>query len=84
MKEVDQIRKSLDYGNQRHKEIRERIGELELLEEDLLSVKTMLQNRLSELEKKRRNLLDAFIPLSGSIAISGWLQSGLAPVRSCP
>lgn len=51
MQEADQIRKSLDFGNHRLIEIRERINELELLEEDLLSVKKMLKNRLCKLEK---------------------------------
>jgi len=50
MQEADQIKKSLDYGNQRLKEIRERINELELLAEDLLSVKEMLENRLEKLK----------------------------------
>ena len=39
MSEVEQIEKSLTYAKKKLAEIRERIKELELLEEDLLSVK---------------------------------------------
>jgi len=49
--EVEQIEKSLTYGKKKMAEIRERIRELELLEEDLLSVEAKLLKRLNELEK---------------------------------
>jgi len=52
MTEVEQIEKSLIYGEKKLKEIRERIRELKLLEEDLLSVKEKLLKSLAELRKK--------------------------------
>lgn len=48
--EAEQIRKSLAFGEKKLAEIRERIEELRLLEEDLASVKQKLLVRLAELE----------------------------------
>jgi DNA-binding transcriptional MerR regulator len=52
MEEVQQIEKSLAYGDRKLKELRERIEELELLEHDILSVKEKLLKRLAELKKE--------------------------------
>ncbi|HTY21871.1 MAG TPA: MerR family DNA-binding transcriptional regulator [Desulfomonilaceae bacterium] len=52
MEEVQQIEKSLAYGEKKLKEIRQRIEELELLEHDILSVKEKLLNRLAQLKKE--------------------------------
>ena len=49
--EVEQIEKSLDYAEKKLAEIRGRIKDLELLEEDLLSVKEKLYNRLDQLKR---------------------------------
>ena len=49
--EAEQIEKSLAYGEKKLAEIRERIRELELLQEDLLSVKEKLLNSLAKLKK---------------------------------
>ena len=51
MSEVEQIEKSLDYAKKKLAEIRGRIKDLELLEEDLLSVKEKLYNRLDQLKR---------------------------------
>ena len=51
MGEVEQIEKSLAYGEKKLAEIRERIRELDLLQEDLLSVKERLLKSLAELKK---------------------------------
>ena len=50
MSEVEQIEKSLDYAKKKLSEIRDRIKDLELLEEDLLSVKAKLDKRLDQLK----------------------------------
>ena len=50
--EVTQIERSLAYGESKLKEIRKQIEELELLEQDILSVKEKLRKRLEELEHK--------------------------------
>ena len=50
MSEVEQIEKSLDYAKKKLAEIRDRIKDLELLEEDLLSVKAKLDKRLDQLK----------------------------------
>jgi DNA-binding transcriptional MerR regulator len=49
--EVTQIEKSLAYGEKKLAEIRDRIEELRLLEEDLLNVKERLTKRLTQLKK---------------------------------
>jgi len=51
MSEVEQIEKSLDYAKKKLAEIRDRIKDLELLEEDLLSVKAKLDKRLDILKR---------------------------------
>ena len=48
--EVEQIEKSLDYAKKKLAEIRDRIKDLELLEEDLLNVKAKLDERLDQLK----------------------------------
>ena len=50
MSEVEQIEKSLDYAKKKLAEIRDRIRDLELLEEDLLNVKAKLDERLDQLK----------------------------------
>jgi DNA-binding transcriptional MerR regulator len=50
MSERAQIEKSLAYGEKKLMEIRQRIEELMLLEQDLLNVKKRLLKRLKELE----------------------------------
>jgi DNA-binding transcriptional MerR regulator len=52
MGEVEQIKRSLVYGEKKLGEIRERIDELRLLEKDILSVKERLLSRLQEIRKK--------------------------------
>lgn len=49
MDEVDQIKKSLVYGEKKLKDIQERINDLKLLEEDLISMGMKLSARLKEL-----------------------------------
>jgi len=51
MSEVEQIEKNLDYAKKKLAEIRDRIKDLELLEEDLLSVKAKLDKRLDQLKR---------------------------------
>jgi len=48
--EVTQIERSLSYGQGKLTEIRQRIDELELLEQDILSVREKLMRRLEELK----------------------------------
>jgi DNA-binding transcriptional MerR regulator len=52
LEEVQQIEKSLAYGEKKLKELRQRIEELELLEHDILNVKERLVKRLAELKKE--------------------------------
>ena len=51
MTEAEQIRKSLAYGEKKLAEIRERVKELQLLEQDLLSVKKRLLASLTEIKE---------------------------------
>ncbi len=51
MSEVEQIEKNLDYAKKKLAEIRDRIKDLELLEEDLFSVKAKLVKRLDQLKR---------------------------------
>lgn len=51
--EEDQIRKALKFGKKRLDEIRERINELTLLEQDLLSFQENIKSRLARIEKSR-------------------------------
>ncbi|MGQ9749748.1 MerR family transcriptional regulator [Desulfosoma sp.] len=52
MDEVSQIRKSLDYGRKKLNEIRDRMKDLIILEQDLLAVQKKLETRLKELTKE--------------------------------
>lgn len=49
--EEDQIKKSLKFGKKRLSELRERINELTLLEQDLLTFQEKIAARLEELQK---------------------------------
>jgi DNA-binding transcriptional MerR regulator len=49
MDEIDQIRKSLEYGKKKLNDIRERISDLKLLEQDLIAMGEKLSHRLAEL-----------------------------------
>ena len=49
MSETAQIEKSLAYGDKKLAELRSRINELRLLEQDLLNVRTKLVKRLEQL-----------------------------------
>jgi len=49
MDETEQIRKSLQYGEKKLAEIRDRLGELKLLEQELVAVKDKLIRRLQEI-----------------------------------
>jgi DNA-binding transcriptional MerR regulator len=50
--EVTQIERSLAYGQRKLEEIRQRVEELEMLEQDLISVRDRLTKRLGELTGK--------------------------------
>lgn len=52
MDETDQIRKSLEYGEQKLRDIRERISDLKLLEEDLIALGEKLAARLAKLTER--------------------------------
>ncbi|MGQ9485144.1 MAG: MerR family transcriptional regulator [Desulfosoma sp.] len=52
MDEVSQIRKSLDYGRKKLNEIRDRMKDLIILEQDLLAMQKKLETRLKELTKE--------------------------------
>jgi len=54
MNEADQIRKALEYGDRKLLEIRTRVEELTLLEQDIRSVKGKLIERLAEIEGDRK------------------------------
>ena len=47
--EVTQIERSLAYGQRKLEEIRQRVEELEMLEQDLISIRDKLMKRLREL-----------------------------------
>jgi DNA-binding transcriptional MerR regulator len=49
----DQIKKTLKFGKKRLDEIRERINELTLLEQDLLTFQEKIKSRLDELKKPK-------------------------------
>ena len=51
MCEAEQIEKSLSYGDRKLNELRERIEELKLLEQDLLAVRKKLSSRLKQIRK---------------------------------
>jgi DNA-binding transcriptional MerR regulator len=52
MNEVDQITASLAYGEKKLQEIQERIEELQLMEQDLLSVREKLVKRIAQLTRE--------------------------------
>ncbi len=51
MCEAEQIERSLTYGDRKLNEIRDRIEELKLLEQDLLAVRQKLTSRLKRIQK---------------------------------
>lgn len=51
--EEDQINKALKFGSKRLDEIRERINELTLLEQDLLSFQEKIKSRLEKLKQNK-------------------------------
>ena len=53
--EEDQIKKALKFGKVRLSELRERINELTLLEQDLLSFQEKISARLDELNKSKHS-----------------------------
>ncbi len=54
MDEAAQIRKSLDYGRKKLNEIRDRMKDLIILEQDLLAVQKKLEKRLEELMREQK------------------------------
>jgi len=54
MNEADQIKKALEYGDRKLLEIRTRVEELTLLEQDIRSVKGKLIERLAEIESDQK------------------------------
>lgn len=56
MDEISQIKKSLEYGAQKLKEIRDRKIELDLLEKDLAGMEKRLMARLKELTGGEKNV----------------------------
>lgn len=50
MDEIDQLKKSLAYGDKKLKEIDERMEELQILKQDILAVREKIVNRLAEIE----------------------------------
>jgi hypothetical protein len=51
---VAQIEKSLAYGRRKLEEIRDRMRDLILLEQDLLAVQKKLEKRLEELKREEK------------------------------
>jgi prefoldin subunit 5 len=49
MEEAEQIKKSLQYGEKKLSEIRDRITELEKLEQEMNTIKGKLQQRLKDI-----------------------------------
>lgn len=52
MDEEEQLKKSLSYGKKKLKEINQRMEELQILKEDLLSIQQKILNRLDDLKTK--------------------------------
>jgi DNA-binding transcriptional MerR regulator len=50
MDEIDQLKKSLAYGDKKLKEIDERMDELQILKQDLLAARQKILDRLAEIE----------------------------------
>jgi DNA-binding transcriptional MerR regulator len=57
--EIRQIRTSLEYGEKKLREIKDRVEELRLMEQDLLSVREKLLKRLAVIEKEREHEPDS-------------------------
>ena len=51
MNEADQIKNTLEYGERKLLEIKTRVEELMLLEQDILTIKEKLIDRLAEIER---------------------------------
>ena len=54
--EIDQIRSALSYGEKKLREIRQRMQELNTMEQDMLRVRKKLTDRLNELGGKSENV----------------------------
>lgn len=52
--EIDRLKKSLAYGKKKLNDIRERIDDLKLLEQDFMALGEKITARLAELENKAR------------------------------
>ena len=50
--EIDRLKKSLEYGKKKLSDIRERINDLKLLEEDFITLGEKISARLKELERQ--------------------------------
>ena len=50
MDEIDQLKKSLAYGDKKLKEIDERMDELQILKQDLLAIRQKILDRLAKIE----------------------------------
>ena len=50
--EIDRLKKSLEYGEKKLRDIRERINDLKLLEQDFISLGEKISKRLQSLEKE--------------------------------
>jgi len=50
MDEIDQLKKSLAYGDKKLKEIDERMDELQILKQDLLAARQKILDRLAKIE----------------------------------
>ncbi|MBS3757174.1 MAG: MerR family transcriptional regulator [Desulfobacterales bacterium] len=50
MDEIDQLKKSLSYGDKKLKEIDERMEELQILKQDILAIREKIVCRLAEIE----------------------------------
>lgn len=53
--ETEQIKLTLKYGEKKLREIEDKIRELEMLKEDLLTIRELLLKRLKELENSKRD-----------------------------
>jgi len=51
--ETDRLKKSLEYGEKKLSDIKERINDLKLLEQDFISLGKKISARLMELEKEK-------------------------------
>lgn len=55
MDEVEQIKRTLTYGEKKLKEISDRIKELKIMQKDMQNVKKRLLQRLQELEDQKKD-----------------------------